>query len=74
MKHRIILIGFMVLLVAGCQMETGFQSTEANQAKTTEYEWIVTKEGVECVALGFLGLSGRGLSCNWEKYNSERGN
>jgi len=35
------------------------------------YEQFTTKEGVDCVALGHPGMAGRGLSCNWEKYNRE---
>lgn len=77
MKHRIISVGFMVLLVAGCTMDASFSSSGAEDSaeiRQTQYERFVTDDGLECVALGFLGLSGRGLSCNWGKFNAAAGN
>lgn len=67
----------LCLSVIGCNTESRERTDQKKEysnydAGGTPHVYYVLPNGLECVALGVYGMSGRGLSCNWEKLNHDR--
>lgn len=78
MKHRIILIGLMVLLVAGCDT-TNYEpeAVKVNHKQRMERDAlgsiivVTLPDGLRCAVHDHYSTAGTGMSCDWSTYQGD---